>query len=86
MPVFVSGATGFTGSLPHSVTVSVDWVFQWRESFRDGVYSVPGFRLFRREKVMRVSSGTVQTWKCADRRIPICGFKPTTESFMRASS
>jgi hypothetical protein len=29
--------------LPHSVTVSVDWVAQWRESVRDGVYAVPGF-------------------------------------------
>jgi hypothetical protein len=29
--------------LPHGVTVSVDWIFQWRESLRDGVYSVPGF-------------------------------------------
>jgi len=25
------------------VTASVDWVFQWRENVRDGVYSVPGF-------------------------------------------
>ena len=30
-------------TLLHSVTVSVDWIFQWRESLRDGVYSVPGF-------------------------------------------
>ena len=30
-------------TLPHSVTVSVDWIFQWRESLQDGVYSVPGF-------------------------------------------
>jgi len=30
-------------TLPHSVTASVDWIFQWRESLRDGVYSVPGF-------------------------------------------
>ena len=30
-------------TLPHGVTVSVDWIFQWRESLRDGVYSVPGF-------------------------------------------
>lgn len=29
-------------ALPHSVTASVDWIFQWRESLRDGVYSVPG--------------------------------------------
>ena len=30
-------------TLPHDVTASVDWIFQWRESLRDGVYSVPGF-------------------------------------------
>ncbi len=30
-------------TLPDGVTVSVDWIFQWRESLRDGVYSVPGF-------------------------------------------
>jgi hypothetical protein len=30
-------------ALPHGVTASADWIFQWRESFRDGVYSVPGF-------------------------------------------
>jgi hypothetical protein len=31
------------GVMPHSRTVSVDWIFQWRENLRDGVYSVPGF-------------------------------------------
>jgi hypothetical protein len=30
-------------ALPHNVTASFDWIFQWRESLRDGVYSVPGF-------------------------------------------
>jgi hypothetical protein len=30
-------------TLPHRVTASVDWIFQWRESLQDGVYSVPGF-------------------------------------------
>jgi Alginate export len=30
-------------ALPHNVTASVDWIFQWRENLRDGVYSVPGF-------------------------------------------
>ena len=30
-------------TLPRGVTVSVDWIFQWRESLQDGVYSVPGF-------------------------------------------
>src|SRR5215469_13883803 len=31
--------------LPHGVTASFDWIFQWRESLHDGVYSVPGFLL-----------------------------------------
>ena len=30
-------------TFPHGVTVSVDWIFQWRESLQDGVYAVPGF-------------------------------------------
>jgi|SRR5437773_12112220 len=29
--------------LPHNLTVSIDWIFQWRESVEDGVYAVPGF-------------------------------------------
>jgi hypothetical protein len=29
-------------ALPHDVTASADWIFQWRESLGDGVYSVPG--------------------------------------------
>jgi hypothetical protein len=28
---------------PHNVSVSFDWIFQWRESVEDGVYAVPGF-------------------------------------------
>ena len=31
--------------LPHGVNASFDWIFQWRESLRGGVYSVPGFLL-----------------------------------------
>ena len=30
-------------SLPHDVTVSFDWIVQWRENVNDGVYNVPGF-------------------------------------------
>ena len=30
-------------ALLHGVTASADWIFQSRESLRDGVYSVPGF-------------------------------------------
>jgi alginate export protein len=31
------------GTLPHNVSVSLDWIVQWRESVEDGVYAVPGF-------------------------------------------
>jgi hypothetical protein len=30
-------------ALSHGVSVSVDWIVQWRESLADGVYAVPGF-------------------------------------------
>ena len=30
-------------TLPHDVSVSADWIVQWRESLEDGVYAVPGF-------------------------------------------
>ena len=30
-------------TLPHGVTASFDWIFQWRQSLEDGVYAVPGF-------------------------------------------
>ena len=29
-------------TLPQGITVFVDWIFQWRESLQDGVYSIPG--------------------------------------------
>jgi hypothetical protein len=28
---------------PHNISVSADWIFQWRQSLDDGVYAVPGF-------------------------------------------
>jgi hypothetical protein len=28
---------------PHDVSLSFDWIFQWRQSLDDGVYAVPGF-------------------------------------------
>jgi hypothetical protein len=40
---FIDAHPRVEATLPHSVTISVDWIFQWRESLRDGVYSVPGF-------------------------------------------
>jgi hypothetical protein len=30
-------------SAPHNLLVSLDWIFQWRQSLDDGVYAVPGF-------------------------------------------
>jgi len=30
-------------ALPHGVSVSFDWIVQWRENVNDGVYAVPGF-------------------------------------------
>ena len=30
-------------AVPHNVSVSTDWIFQWRQSLEDGVYAVPGF-------------------------------------------
>jgi hypothetical protein len=29
-------------ALPHNVSLSLDWIVQWRENLEDGVYSVPG--------------------------------------------
>jgi Alginate export len=40
---FIDAHPRVEATLPQGVTVSVDWIFQWRESLRDGVYSVPGF-------------------------------------------
>ena len=34
---------GIDTTLPHNVTASFNWIFQWRESLEDGVYAVPGF-------------------------------------------
>jgi Alginate export len=30
-------------TLPNNVSVSFDWIVQWRENLNDGVYNVPGF-------------------------------------------
>jgi len=40
---FIDAHPRVEATLPHGVTASVDCIFQWRESLRDGVYSVPGF-------------------------------------------
>jgi Alginate export len=40
---FIDAHPRVEATLPKGVTVSLDWIFQWRESLRDGVYSVPGF-------------------------------------------
>src|ERR1700758_4912325 len=73
-------------TFPHSVTASFDWIFQWRESLRDGVYSVPGFLIIPAGRAKRVSSGIVLARRCAGKRIVTSGFKPTTEFFTRGNS
>ena len=40
---FIDAHPRVEATLPQGVAVSVDWIFQWRESLQDGVYSVPGF-------------------------------------------
>jgi len=40
---FIDAHPRVEAMLAQSVIVSVDWIFQWRESLLDGVYSVPGF-------------------------------------------
>jgi hypothetical protein len=30
-------------SLPHDMSLCLDWIFQWRESIDDVAYAVPGF-------------------------------------------
>jgi hypothetical protein len=40
---FIDVHTRVELELPHNVTASFDSIWQWRESLRDGVYSVPGF-------------------------------------------
>jgi hypothetical protein len=40
---FIDVHTRVQTQFPHDVSVSTDWVVQWRESVNDGVYAVPGF-------------------------------------------
>jgi hypothetical protein len=49
------------------VSVSLDWIFQWRESLEDGVYSVPGFLIVpagnSRERFVGHRPGTEIHWQ-----------------------
>src|ERR1700740_3634707 len=51
------------GTLPHNVSVSFDWIVQWRENLNDGVYAVPGF-------LIRAANGS---------RARFVGHRPGTE-------
>jgi Alginate export len=58
--------------LPRAVTLSTDWLFQWRENVLDGVYSVPG-TLIRaagnsRARFVGQRPGTEVRWQ-ADRHV-----------------
>jgi hypothetical protein len=71
-------------ALPHNVTASFDWIFQWRESLRDGVYSVPGFLIITAGRSnARFVGNRPGTRRCTGKRIVTSGFKPATE-FLRA--
>jgi Alginate export len=54
-------------SFPHDVSVSFDWILQWRESLRDGVYAVPGFLIVpsgnSRERFVGHRPGTEIHWQ-----------------------
>ena len=56
-------------AFPHDVTVSFDWIVQWRESLDDGVYAVPGF-------LIRAADGS---------RARFVGHRPGTEIRWQAS-
>ena len=56
-------------SLAHDVTVSFDWIVQWRENVNDGVYAVPGF-------LIRAADGS---------RARFVGHRPGTEIRWQAS-
>jgi len=56
-------------AFPHGVTVSFDWIIQWRESLDDGVYAVPGF-------LIRAADGS---------RARFVGHRPGTEIRWQAS-
>jgi hypothetical protein len=70
-------------ALPHNVSASFDWIFQWRESLEDGVYAVPGFLITAANgscaRYIGNRPGTELRWQ-ANR---ICGFRQTTASFLR---
>ena len=57
-------------SAPHNVSLSVDWIFQWRQSLDDGVYAVPGF-------LIRAADGS---------RARFVGNRPGTEVRWQANS
>jgi hypothetical protein len=73
-------------ALPHSVSVSVDWIFQWRQSLEDGVYAVPRFLMRAADgsqaRFVGHRPGTEMPWQ-ANRHLR---FRRTKGSFMRAIS
>ena len=56
-------------SAPHNVSLSFDWIFQWRQSLDDGVYAVPGF-------LIRAADGS---------RARFVGDRPGTEARWQAN-
>lgn len=54
-------------ALPHDVSLALDWIFQWRENVRDGVYAVPGFLIVpagnSRDRFVGHRPGTEIRWQ-----------------------
>ncbi len=59
-------------AVPHNVSISADWIVQWRQSLEDGVYAVPGFLIApsngSRARFVGHRPGTEVRWQ-ADRHL-----------------
>jgi hypothetical protein len=71
-------------SAPHNVSLSFDWIFQWRQSLDDGVYAVPGFPIRAADGSRARFVGNRPAPRSDGRRIVTCGSGETTESPMWA--
>jgi len=58
------------GTFPYEISASFDWIFYWRQSLEDGVYSVPGF-------LIRAADGS---------RARFVGHRPGTEVRWQANT
>jgi hypothetical protein len=68
-------------ALAHDLSVSFDWIVQWRENINDGVYAVPGPSFALPMAVAPGSSDTGPGRRSGGRRTT-CGSKRITAFFM----